>query len=295
MDPLTLGLIGGGLGAIGGLFGRKEADNQRYLEQGWNRASSLLNSQRGYNPYEKNYFQQGSEFYGNTAPQISQDMINQGRNLLGSFGQAQNFASSYQPAQASIDFDKVAQYANNPYVNQMIDASSRDVTRNLTENLLPQYRGMASSTGNLGGSRLGIAEGVATRGTADRIGDISADIRSNLYNRGLSTEENLSQSNADRLNQLAYQRAMMGQNLGSTGLGAIGTGYGMGSQNIAGLGSLGQYYREAPWQTMSNYSRAIGNPVNYQPSKLGSIFSGAFGGLSSGLSTANYLNNMNNY
>lgn len=76
-------------------------------------------------------------------------------------------------------------YADNPFVNSQIDAASRDVTRNLNEGQLPSIDRAASATGNINSSRAGVAAGIASRGAADRIGDISASIRGDAYNRGV--------------------------------------------------------------------------------------------------------------
>lgn len=114
-------------------------------------------------------------------------------------------------------------YADNPWVQGMIDANSRDVTRNLYENEIPGIDRAASSSGNINSSRAGVASGIAQRGAGDRIADISASIRGDAYNRGLSMAQ---QDRATTLD--AYGRAAdaYGQ-MTSMGLNAMGQGSAM--------------------------------------------------------------------
>lgn len=87
------------------------------------------------------------------------------------------------------------QYANNPYLNGQIDAASRDITRNLGENVLPGLNLAAAHGDNLNSSRAGAAEAIARRGASDQIGDISAQMRGQAYSQGLSLAEQARQAN----------------------------------------------------------------------------------------------------
>lgn len=114
-------------------------------------------------------------------------------------------------------------YADNPHVQGMIDANARDVTRNLYENEIPGIDRAAAASGNINSSRTGIASGVAQRGAADRIGDISASIRGDAYNRGLTLAQNDRSTSLD-----AYGQAARGySDLTGQGLSAIGQGMDM--------------------------------------------------------------------
>ena len=111
-------------------------------------------------------------------------------------------------------------YADNPYVTGMIDANARDVNRNLYENEIPGIDRQASGSGNINSSRAGVASGIAQRGAADRIGDISAQIRGDAYNRGLTLAQQDRQSQMD-----AYGRAAEGySDLTGQGMDAMRTG-----------------------------------------------------------------------
>ena len=120
------------------------------------------------------------------------------------------------PTQSNID--AANKYAANPYVDAMIDANSRDVTRNLTEDTLPSIDRSASGTGNINSSRAGVAAGIARRGAEDRIADISASIRGNAYNQGLSMAQ---QDRAQNLSALGSAANAYG-NLANSGVNALG-------------------------------------------------------------------------
>ncbi len=151
---------------------------------------------------------------------------NFGQNAMAT-GQAGNvtnldrFTSLASGDGTAANIAAATKYADNPYVDGMIDANSRDVTRNLYEDQLPGIDRAAAGSGNINSSRTGIAAGIAERGAADRIGDISASIRHDAYSSGLDRAQ------ADRGMQLdAYGKAadaygrMAGQGLGAAGQGA---------------------------------------------------------------------------
>lgn len=120
--------------------------------------------------------------------------------------------------QANID--AATKYAANPYVDSMIDANSRDVVRNLNESTLPTLNRTASAAGGINSSRAGVAEGVARRGAEDRVADISASIRGDAYNRGLTLAQ---QDRAQKLNAMGTAASAY-QGLTNTGISALGAG-----------------------------------------------------------------------
>lgn len=128
---------------------------------------------------------------------------------------------SQDPTQANIA--AATAYANNPAIDGMIDAASRDVNRNLYEGQIPGINRAATGTGNVNSSRAGVAEGIATRGAQDMIGDISAGIRGDAYNRGLSLAESARGTN------------MQGA---STAAGLYGNQLGMGMDALTGANSM---------------------------------------------------------
>jgi len=74
---------------------------------------------------------------------------------------------------------------SNPALQATIDASTRPITNQLLEQALPAIRGTAVNTGGFGGSRQGIAEGLATGRAAQAVGDTAAKVATTGYNAGL--------------------------------------------------------------------------------------------------------------
>lgn len=151
-----------------------------------------------------------------------------GTTMAGSAGKAGSTVDDYlriaaeDPTQSNIAAARA--YAADPSIDAMVDASSRDVVRNLNEGTLPALNRQASAGGNINSSRAGIAEGLARRGAEDRVADISAGLRSDAFNRGLSLA---SQDRATRLQAMgsAADRYM---GLAGTGMAALRTGADMG-------------------------------------------------------------------
>ncbi len=74
---------------------------------------------------------------------------------------------------------------SNPALQGYIDAATRPITENLLEEVLPGLRGSAVTAGQFGGSRQGIAEGLATGRAARAIGDTAANVANQGYAQGL--------------------------------------------------------------------------------------------------------------
>ena len=147
-----------------------------------------------------------------------------GSGLIGNYDKASSTLDQFTKLAGtdatSSNIEAAQRYADNPFVQSQIDANSRDVTRNLTEDTLPGIDRAASGMGNLNSSRAGVAAGIARRGAEDRIGDISATIRGNAYNQGLTMAQ------ADRATNLSAlgQASSAYGNLGAAGINAMGAG-----------------------------------------------------------------------
>ncbi len=121
-----------------------------------------------------------------------------GNELLGSYGGASSVANRLASGDAMARrvgnlalqdptqgiLATANEYANNPYLDGVINAASRDVVRNLNEQALPSLNLAASASGNMNSSRAGAAEAVLTRGAQDRIADIGATIRGDAFQNG---------------------------------------------------------------------------------------------------------------
>jgi len=193
-----------------------------------------------------NPFQIGSaNTLGNFAQGFTPDATNAAANLgFSNIGAGMGFGSNAQDifSRASMDptqqiIGQAGQFADNPYTQGMIDAASRDVTRNLFENQLPGLDRAASGTGNLNSTRAGVESALAQRGAADRLADISSDIRGRFFGQGLGMAQN--QFNQNLQNMMASNQDLM--RAGQFGMDALGgaqglaqTGFGQG-QMAGGL------------------------------------------------------------
>lgn len=183
-----------------------------------------------------------------------------GRGILARFGGSPNALDNLM-AQAtmdptSINIRNATEYAMNPATDGMIDAASRDVTRNLAENELPTINRAATATGNVNSTRAGVASAVASRGAADRIADISSTIRGEQFNRGLELSERARTSNMSGLVN-AGQLGNQGMGLG---IDAITSGNNMSLGNLDALIRSGQIRQgDAQGQMDADYKRWQGN------------------------------------
>ncbi len=66
--------------------------------------------------------------------------------------------------------------SENPFLQGQIQQGQNLLNRNLTENLLPSIGGAAAGAGQLGGSRQGVAQGIALRGTQEAGANFSENL-----------------------------------------------------------------------------------------------------------------------
>jgi hypothetical protein len=183
------------------------------------------------NPFQTN----SANALGNFSSQFTPMATNALTNLAGSnIGTGMNFGGNAENifARASGDptqqiMDQAGMYANNPYTQGIIDAASRDVSRNLFEQQLPGIDRAATGAGNLNSTRAGVESAIASRGAADRLADISSSIRSQFFGKGLDMAQNQYNQNLSNMMNANADILRAGQ-FGADSLGA--------AQNMAGTG-----------------------------------------------------------
>lgn len=79
---------------------------------------------------------------------------------------------------------------NTPYFEPYVTAVVRPLYTNLTEQVLPEIRSAATSAGQPGSSREGIATGLAIERTQRAAADAAAKLAADAYSQGLSTMTN---------------------------------------------------------------------------------------------------------
>ncbi len=277
-----------------------------YLTQGFGAASGALNQAQAnangaappgfvaqFTPDQLGAFQQMLRF-GAGNPQISANSANAGGALTRAGADATTGGlydlSQWRPATSSQSvLSDASTFANNPAISGMVDAATRDARRAVSEQALPQIARNAAQTGNLNSSRRGIAEGILERGLAEKAGDISANLRGNAFDRGLTTATQIGQGNdASRLGALS--------SLISGGTGAVGTGVGAntgavqqqgGLFDIAGKGITGQQIgsQAALDDALQRYQFGVNSPFAGLQNFWNIVGSNNWGGTSTGQST----------
>lgn len=69
----------------------------------------------------------------------------------------------------------------NPYATQMVQAAQNDLAQEFQRNTLPYISNQAQAAGGFGGSRQGVAQGLAAEGLLESMGDVSANILNSAY------------------------------------------------------------------------------------------------------------------
>ena len=107
-------------------------------------------------------------------------------------------------------------YSTNPYLSQMGDALSKNMTDNFNTRVLPGIGSSAIAAGGYGGSRQGVMEANAQNDLQSQIGSALTNLYGNGYNTGLQYDL------GRRNNDLGYYSAANSYNLG---MGNLGLGY----------------------------------------------------------------------
>jgi hypothetical protein len=133
----------------------------------------------------------------------------------------------------------------NPYLQNYMDAAARGVTENYQQNVLPSLASGAVMSGGYGGSRQGIAEGLASTGYTQNVGDMLSSI----------LMQNYTQERQNQMNTPAFLASALG--FGQQGL---DMGYQAGgmlqADNQAKLTedyTKWQMGQAAPWEAMAPF------------------------------------------
>jgi hypothetical protein len=112
-------------------------------------------------------------------------------------GQTSALNAANQAAQTNAQLNSGLSYGlsgamdvnNNPYLAKSVDAALQRVTNKYTDpnGVLAQIRSGAQNAGQYGGSRQGVAEGIAAREYSQALGDTASQMYSDAYNKGQDT------------------------------------------------------------------------------------------------------------
>lgn len=181
----------------------------------------------------QNQAQTGAGNYANNAANNANTINNLAMNNLVNSGDfAKGFNQMYQMTQSPFGaFDMGNKLANSDMANNLVNASTRDIARNLYENALPSANRSYAQTGNMNSNRAGMQDALLMRGAQDRAADVSSQIRNQLFNQGVNQyNTNFNQG----MNSLGAM-----SNAFNNSIANIGTGMNMDSQGINMLNKFG--------------------------------------------------------
>lgn len=75
-----------------------------------------------------------------------------------------------------------------PYVSSMIQAAQNDLVQDYQRNIMPGIADRAQAVGGYGGSRQGVAEGIAAEGLLEALGDVETHLLSDAYRQSLGQQ-----------------------------------------------------------------------------------------------------------
>lgn len=222
---------------------------QKYMKEVLGESQRLYNADKGtpgysgdfyagLNPMQtstlNNMFGTGGSFAGAGSASLLPGL----KNLMA----GQNYGDNANAAMTRAAMDPTGkiisdagQYADNPYMQSMIDAATRDAKRAIYEGALPQLNDSASDSGNAYSSRTGVTEALLRRGLGDTVADTSAALRGDAYRAGLGmgqSQWNQNIANMTAANAGVGNAASLGADLLGKGAGLAGQGYDM--QSTAG-------------------------------------------------------------
>lgn len=312
MDPLTIGLGAAAIGGIGGAMGGKDKTTtqtgtsapwdpqQQYLKYGFGQAQNAYDAANGLgtfqgqrvaglNPFQTQGYNLAGNFGLGQGYNFGLNQAQTGNDLLGGLSSYQNNASNlfnqYQNGDpTAYALNTANQYANSPYMDGLVDAAGRDVTRQLNEQALPSVMRSAVGSGNTNSTRAGVQSAILQRGAEDRLGDISSTLRGNAFNTGLSAGLNQYNTNLSNLlsaNNQLYNAGQAGSSLLNNGLKNVYTG----ANNAA---SAGQGFQAQDQNVLDANKQAFSEQQNNQLDLLAKymqLVGGNYGSQSTSTST----------
>lgn len=139
-----------------------------------------------------------------TAQDIGGQMVGAGGDLAANLNQyAQNaqtmFGTNMSDRAAAIQ-SQGFQMAENPYIDGQIAAVARDANQML-DLQSADVNSTATGTGNINSTRAGVLDSLNQQAAADRVGDVSAQLRGNALDRGMALADGVdARVGAERMN-----------------------------------------------------------------------------------------------
>lgn len=144
----------------------------------------------------------------------------------------------------------------NPFIEDTIGAATRSLTNNFQRNVIPSIGDNAAGAGQFGGTRHGIAQGIAAGDYQQSVGDVTAQLFAQGFDRNIQAQQQALQqvgqtqaqqgafglqgaNLAEQIRNNVLGQALQGANLSQQALqGGIGLGQSGVSQGTAQAGNL---------------------------------------------------------
>jgi hypothetical protein len=174
----------------------------------------------------------------------------------------------------------------NPYLDQLVQGAAQGQINSFNRNVLPGIRTEAQGAGQIGGTRQGIAEGIAGGDLAQSIGNTSANIYGNAFNtqaglQGQAVQNVLGAQTADQaaglqgagLNNQNYQQYIQSllQGTGQQGQ-QLGQGLGLGYDAIGtGTAQAGNLFGQGNSLQLQQQLQSLGMIPGFQAGSLSQL------------------------
>jgi len=294
-----------------------------YLEDAFKQAQNLYNTNSatpgytgdfyaGMNPTQKALVDTGVNYFTGTGQNMATELTNASSGLAATGGQGlvNSAQGLYDLANGDSTGSNIAnanRYAQNPYIDQMVNAATYDANRNAAENVVPNLYRNAAASGNINSDRTALAQGVVDRGLAENAQNISAQLRGNAYSNGLQMAQQDQQQQAQNLSNAGN----MYDALVARGAGGLSDAFNMETQSLGNAANYAtmnqteaqnqlqndyqkqQYAEQRPYNLLNNYYSIIGsnnwgqngtqttNTTSSSSPGIGSVIGGALGGIGS--------------
>jgi hypothetical protein len=256
-------------------------------------STNINNPWSAQEPYLKDIMQRAQALYQKGGPNYYADnalaaqsentLEGQQRSVDYAKGAGQDLASGATGAVTDILNGKYLSADSNPYLSGYTSAAIRPISQQFTESVLPNIRSDSMTTGGFGGSRQGIAEGLASGRFAQALGDTTSGIYNNAYNKGMDVFSNAI-SQAPGTFALGSAPAQLQQQVGEQQQ--------LRQQAVIDADKARWDYEQyKPYAALDSYKNFIsgnygGTNTTTAPVARGNMATGALGGAAAGASVA---------
>lgn len=174
---------------------------------------------------------------------------------------------------------------NNPYLSQMANAASNDITRNYQTAVAPQITSQMEGSGRYGSGAMMNAQSQSQQDLAHQLGNSITGLYGNAYQQGMSNMLQGAQGLSNNFNTAAQQQLAGSMNapaLQNSSLGLVNNLYGMGGAQQG----YAQNVLNAPFDLLGKYSQLVQGNYGGQSSSSQPYFTnpgaGALGGALAG-------------